>query len=256
LAAFLFTAALKEYFRIRRMAIWIIIVVALFGLAKAYLFVTPGQSTQDAYVNLTGIMVYRVLALAAAIFGTAVVAQEIEQKTIVYLVTRPIPRPTLILCRLAATAAVVFIVGFVAALSVSLAIYGGRAFSNDILWRDVPALFLGACAYSAVFVFFSLLMNRSMLINLFFTFGWELFIPNLPGDAHRLSVFSYLKAIAQRPATEDPSSPLGFFSGQVGPDVVSKQTGYVTILFIIVGAAGLAAWWFKNFEYLPREDAE
>ncbi len=256
MGAYLYTAALKDYFRVRRMAVWIIIVVALFGLAKAYLFVSPGQSAQDAYVNLTGIMVYRVLALAAAIFGTAVISQEIEQKTIVYLVTRPIPRATILLSRLAATATVVFIVGFVAALSVSLAVHGVRALSNDILWRDVPAFLMGSLAYSAVFVLFSLWMNRSMLINLFFTFGWELFIPNLPGDAHRLSIFSYLKAIAQRPTTDNPSSPLGFFSGQVGPDVLSKPTGYITIIMIIVGATALAAWWFRNFEYLPREDAE
>lgn len=256
MAGYLFAAALKDFFRIRRMAIWIIIVAALFGLSRAYMFVNPGQAAQDAYINLSGIMVYRVLALAAAIIGTAVVAQEIEQKTIVYLVTRPIPRSTLLLSRLAATAVVVFTVGFVAALSVSAATFGVGALSNEILWRDLPALLLGAAAYSSVFVLFSLWMNRSMLVNLFFTFGWELFIPNLPGDAHRISIFSYLKAIAQRPSTENSQGPLGFFSGQTGPDVLSKSTGYVTIVFIILGAAALSAWWFRNFEYLPREDAE
>jgi ABC-2 type transport system permease protein len=120
----------------------------------------------------------------------------------------------------------------------------------------MKALFIGAAAYSSLFVFFSLLMNRGMLINLFFVFGWETFIPNLPGDAYRISIYSYLKAIAQRPTTGDAQSPLGFVSGQTGPDLMSASTGYATMIVLIVAFALLAAWWFKNFEYLPREDAE
>lgn len=256
MTSFLITSTLKDFLRLRRLAIWIVIIVALFGLAKAFLFVNPGASAQDTYVQLSGLMVYRVLALAAAIFSAAVVSQEIEQKTIVYMVTRPIPRPTLLLCRYIATVIVVFLVGFLSAISVSAATHGVGALSNEILWRDLPALFVGAAAYSALFVWFSLLMNRSMLVNLLFAFGWETFIPNIPGDAYRLSIYTYLKAIAQRPTTGEVTSPLGFISGEAGPDLVSRTTGYATLVVLTVLFVTLAAWWFRNFEYLPREDAE
>ena len=253
---FLITSALRDFLRLRRLIIWIIIVVGLFGLSKAFLFVNPGGVPQDSYIQLSGLMVYRVLALAAAIFSTAVIAQEIEQKTIVYLVTRPIPRPMLVLCRLAATIIVVFLVGMAAAISVSLATHGANFLSNPMLWRDAKALFVGSAAYSSLFVFFSLLMNRSMIVNLLFVFGWETFIPNLPGDAYRISIFTYLKAIAEKPAAGNVQSPLGFFSGQTGPDLIAASSGWVTMLLVTTIFAGAAAWWFKNFEYLPREDAE
>lgn len=256
MAGFLIVTALKDYLRPRRAAVWILIILALFGLSKAFLLVNPGAAAQDSYIQLSGLMVYRVLALAAAIFSTAVISQEIEQKTIVYLVTRPISRPMLLLCRLAATVIVVFAIGALAAISVSFATHGSGALGNAILWRDMKALLVGAAAYSTLFVFFSLLMNRGMLINLFFVFGWETFIPNLPGDAYRLSIYSYLKAVAQRPTTGDVQSPLGFVSGQTGPDLMSSTTGYAAMLLVIAAFAFLAAWWFKNFEYLPREDAE
>ncbi|HRK21267.1 MAG TPA: ABC transporter permease subunit [Fimbriimonadaceae bacterium] len=256
MTSFLILSTLRDFVRVRRLAIWIIIVIGLFGLAKAFLFVNPGQSPQDSYVQLSGLMVYRILALAAAIFSAAVVSQEIEQKTIVYLVTRPIPRPTILLCRYVATVIVVFAVGVCAAFSVSLATHGLGALGNEIFYRDLPALLMGSAAYSALFVWFSLLMNRSMLVNLLFAFGWETFIPNIPGDAYRLSIFTYIKAIAQRPSTGEVTSPLGFISGEAGPDLVSRTTGYATLFFLTALMIGLAAYWFRNFEYLPREDAE
>jgi ABC-2 type transport system permease protein len=253
---FLILTALKDFLRARRLAIWIVIIVILFGLSKAYIYVRPGVTPQDAYIQLSGLMVYRVLALAAAIFSTAVISQEIEQKTIVYLVTRPIPRPVLLLTRLAATIIVVFGLSFMAAVSVSIATHGVHALTNDVLWRDFKGLLAGSAAYSTLFVFFSLLINRSMLVSLFFAFGWELFIPNLQGDSYRLSIFPYLKAIAQRPTAGDSQTPFGFISGQTGQDVLSATTGWITIIVLVGGLAMLSAWWFKNFEYLPREDAE
>jgi ABC-2 type transport system permease protein len=256
MTGFLILTALRDFIRVRRIAIWAVLVLALFGLAKVFMFVMPGASSEEAYVQLSGMLVYRVLALAAAIFSAAVIAQEIEQKTIVYLVTRPIPRPVILLTRLLATVIVVFAVGFMAALSVSIATHGAAGLSNEILWRDFRALLAGSAAYCSLFVFFSLLMNRSMLVSLLFAFGWETFIPVLGGDAYRLSIFTYLKSIAQRPSAGNVQSPMGFISGQAGPAELAPITGYVTLGFVIVGLALLASWWFKNFEFLPREDAE
>jgi ABC-2 type transport system permease protein len=253
---FLFQMTLRDLVRPRRILVWALIVMALYGLSEAYRYVNPSETEQDAYVQLSGLLVYRVLALAAAIFSAAVISQEIEQRTIVYLVTRPISRPLLLLSRLAATVLVVFSIGFLAAVAVSLATHGSQAFSNEILWRDAKGLLIGAAAYSTLFVFFSLLMNRSMLVSLFFAFGWETFVPNIPGDAYRLSIFPYLKAIAERPTTGAVQNPLGVLSGKAGPDLASAQTGYLAMGAFVLGLAVLSTWWFKNFEYLPREDAE
>lgn len=256
MTSFLILSTLKDFLRVRRLAIWIIIVVALFGLSKAFLYVNQGVSERDAYIQLSGLMVYKILALAAAIFSAAVVSQEIEQKTIVYLVTRPVPRPTILICRYIATVIVVFMVGVFAALTASLAVFGMGALQNEVLWRDIPALFMGAAAYSGLFVWFSLLMNRSMLVNLMFAFGWETFIPNIPGDIHRLSIHTYVSAIAQRPTTDQVNSAIGFISGESSQDLVSRSTGYITLFVLTIAFVALASWWFHNFEYLPREDAE
>ncbi|MBX3118396.1 MAG: ABC transporter permease subunit [Fimbriimonadaceae bacterium] len=218
---------------------------------------TKQEKERDAYATLSGWLVFRLLALIAAIFAAVVVAQEVEQKTIVYLLTRPVPRPKILLARTAAAIVVTFVIGAIAALAVSVSVMGTAGFTNDLMLRDIKALFVGAAAYVSLFVLISLWLNRSMLICLLFAFGWEMAIPNMPGTMYRLSIFSYLTAIAERPSSGGQLNTLGTgLSGELSSNILLPSTGYLTMGFLIVACLGLGAWWFKNFEYVPREDAE
>lgn len=196
---FLFGYQLKEYLRLRRMMVWIIVALALLGATLAFRHVNPDQSKTDAYVLLSSVIVFRLLALAAAILATGVVSQEVEQKTIVYLLTRPVPRWRYLIGRTAAAMVVTFLVALLSAVAVSLAIFGGL---SQLFFNDIPALAAGAAAYVALFTLFSLLVNRAMIVCLLFAFGWELAIPNLGGDIYLLSINSYLTAIAHHPSAE------------------------------------------------------
>ncbi len=218
---------------------------------------TREEEERESYGTLSGWLVFRLLALVAAIFAAVVVAQEVEQKTIVYLLTRPIPRAKLLLARTAAAIAVTFLVGAVAAVVVSFSVMGGKGLSNDLLISDLKALFVGAAAYVSLFVLISLWLNRSMLICLLFAFGWETAIPNMPGSMYRLSIFSYLNAIAEHPSQGGQMNTLGTgLSGELSTNLLLPTTGYITMLTLTVICLATGAWWFKKFEYVPREDAE
>ena len=39
-------------------------------------------------------------------------------------------------------------------------------------------------------------------------------------------------------------------------DQLSADTGWFVLLVLIAICAGMSMWWFRHFEYLPREDAE
>jgi ABC-2 type transport system permease protein len=195
------------------------------------------------------------LALASAIFTTAILSQEVEQRTIVYLLTRPVPRWRLLLTRYAASVIVVALVGAFAAVVTSFGAYGGNFLSNPLLGRDLLALGVGALAYGALFLFVSLLFNRALIICALFAFGWESSIPNLPGDLYRLSVFSYLQAIAEHP-TSGGSGVLALLSGTAGEGGITRTTAFLVLGAMVVGLLLASAWWFTHFEYVPREDAE
>ncbi|MBI5707448.1 MAG: ABC transporter permease subunit [Armatimonadetes bacterium] len=252
---YLISATLKDLLRLPRALGWTALVIALFGLSKVYFGVLPNGVPADAYNSLSSLLVYRAMMLAAAIFSASIIAQEIEQKTIVYLLTRPIPRATLLTSRLIAVWIVVAAVSILALLAISLAIYGADAFANPYFFRDVKGILAGAVAYSTLFTFTSLLMNRSMLANLIFCFGWETAVTNMTGNIYKLSVFTYLKAIAEKPSTGGQNM-LGAMTGDNGLDYISPTTGWVTIGVLTAVLLFVARAWFTKFSYLPREDAE
>jgi ABC-2 type transport system permease protein len=250
-----FQAALRDLLRARRIAVWMLVIVGLFAIAILWTSLGPTGSQRQAYGQLSSILVMRVLALAAAIFATSVLAAEVEQKTIVYLLTRPIPRWKILVSRTAAAVLVTFLIGALGAVAVSLAIYRGGFLANPLLGSDLAMLAIGACAYGTLFVLASLFINRSMIVALIYAFGWETLIPNISGDLYFLSIYSYLSTIAAHP-TLGGGNMLGALSGQLGTNVMSKNTAWSALTVLVVVCISLGAYWFSTHAYLPREDSE
>lgn len=254
--AFLFGSALKEFLRAKRVLPWLLLAAAAVALGAQWKVLDPHASKDLQYSNVSMILVFRLLALISAVFTTAIVSQEVEQKTIVYLLTRPIARWKLLLFRWLASVTVVWLISAVCTLALSAAVYR-NPISNPMLFGDLWALFLGACAYGALFLMVSLMFNRAMIICLLFAFGWETSIPNMPGDIYYASVFSHLQAVAQHPTPPgNASKSLELLTGQLNSNILSASTSMPILLVMIIGLICFAMWWFSSFEYVPREDAE
>ncbi len=249
--------ALKDFLRAKRLIPWLLLLGFTFALGAIWRTLSPDSTQADQYGQVSSILVFRMLALASAIYTTAIISQEVEQKTIVYLLTRPVSRGTLLLTRYLASVVVVAAIGIVSAWVLSIAVYHGNGLANPLLIKDIEALCVGALAYGSLFLFVSLLFNRSMLICLLFIFGWETSVPNMPGELYRLSVFSYLQSIAEHPQNPDLGKNLmSFVSGTLGTNVVSSGTAVTTMVVLTIVGIVASAWWFTRFEYVPREDAE
>jgi ABC-2 type transport system permease protein len=253
-----FQSALQEFIRAKRILVWLFIAAGLYLISILFLRVNPSHGDVESYSMLSSLLTFRLLPLASAIFSSAVLSQEVEQKTIVYLLTRPVPRAQLFVMRTLASAIVVALVTAVAAIAVSAAVYGGRALGNEILYRDFVAIVVGALAYGTLFALLSLIVNRAMIVSLLFAFAWETSVPVFPGDAHVLSISSYLTAIAERPSggAMAGTNPLNALAVGLGTNTLPADTGWMVMIGLIAFCFGLGAWWFTRFEYLPREDAE
>jgi ABC-2 type transport system permease protein len=251
----IFGQAVGEYLRAKRVIPWILLGGVCGLLAWSWHFLQPDSPPSDQYSIVSSLLVFRLLALASAIFTTAIVSQEIEQRTIVYLLTRPVPRWKLLVVRYLASVLVVSLLGLVSAVFATLGSFHGLG-GNSLLWNDIVALVVGAFAYGALFLFISLISNRSMLVCLLFAFGWETSVPNMPGSMYNLSILSHLQALAQHPESADKSKVLGLASGTLATNTISPERAWVVLGILTVGLVVLSAWWFTNFEYVPREDAE
>ncbi len=134
------------------------------------------------------------------LYGTQLVAQEAEARTLVYLLVRPLSRASLLLGKF---------LGSWAACTVQLV---GSLLLTTLLWlaadrfqdAAVPAarlpyfaitLALGALSYGALFTLVGLVFARPALVGLFLALGWENAIPFLPGWIKTLTVRHHLVAL-------------------------------------------------------------
>lgn len=251
MSSFAYVMLFRSFLRPIRLATWAMVCVLVGLMGYGFLRLGGGELP---YSILSSILVFKVLPLAGAIFATTVLAQEVEQKTIVYLLTRPIKRSELLLYRILAAATMTFLVSFLSAVVISIVVNGTGFLANEYLWRDVPAIAVGSLAYCVVFTLISLVVNRSMIVNILYAFVWETAIPQMPGSMNLLSISSYLQAISERPGVPS-ATPVKFLAGMQN-GFLPKGQAWAVILIFIVAFAAFAMWWFSHFEYVPREDAE
>jgi ABC-2 type transport system permease protein len=139
-----------------------------------------------------------IVPVLGVFYGTSLIADEVEDKTITYLFTRPIPRGAVLvgkyLAYLACTACVVLpSVVVVYLLVVPMRGSLGAAFPD--LLKDLVLLALGLAVYGAVFAFVGAKFKRPLLIGLVFVFGWEQAVLLFPGYLKQFTVMFYLQAM-------------------------------------------------------------
>jgi ABC-type transport system involved in multi-copper enzyme maturation permease subunit len=190
-----------------------LIVRLLVGLG-APIFEEPrggGSSIRMTGPAMFGLLIWVVylriiVPLLGVFYGTSLMADEIEDKTITYLFTRPIPRGAVLIGKyLAYLGCTVFVVlpsvVLVYLLIVPLKGSLGAAFPD--LLKDLLLLGLGLAVYGAVFAFVGAKFNRPLLIGLIFIFGWEQATLAFPGYLKQFTVMFYLQAIVPHAMPND-----------------------------------------------------
>jgi ABC-2 type transport system permease protein len=202
----------------------------------------------DAYGTLVALYYVRnVLPLAALFYATALVADEVEGKTITYLLTRPIRRPAILAGKFAAYLVTTLCLTLPALVITFFLMVTARGTSGvgayvPNLFRDMGVLALTLLAYGALFTLMGVMLRRPMILGLLFLFVWEL-MANLPGHMPRLTLTAYLRSlVSYRP----PQEGLGEIFGQVLPTALCLEVlGIASALFL----AG-AAWIFSQREFV------
>ena len=129
-------------------------------------------------------------------YGTSLIADEVEEKTITYLFVRPIRRGTVIVGKYLAYLACTSIVMLGAVMLVYVAIVMRSAFPEDVsLARALAVLALGLAAYGALFAFMGASLRRPLVSGLVFAFGWEQVALVLPGYLRRFTLAYHLDSV-------------------------------------------------------------
>jgi len=192
-----------------------------------------------------------VVPVLGVFYGTALMADEVEDKTVTYLFTRPIRRGAVLvgkyLAYLSCTGLVVLpSVMLVYFLVVPLAGGSvGRAFPS--LVADLGLIAAGLAAYGAVFAFIGASLKRPLVTGLLFAFGWEQVTLIVPGYLRRGTVAYYLQALVPHAMPEDTT--LNAIQA-LFRDTPSASVSLICLFAITTGFLWLAAWIVERREYV------
>jgi ABC-2 type transport system permease protein len=254
----LFQMSLRDNLRTRKLA-------GLLGLAllpAVVALVWKAAASKDfdasmAYNLLTPTMVFGLaLVILSVVFCTSVISQEVEQKTIVYLLTRPVPRWRLLVVKFLAALLVVVVAVWLSDLCLGLVTYGPMHLKGTPVAKDLATLPVGALAYGSLFLLLATLFNKPLVYGLLFAFGWESWVPNLPGSFSKWSLMAHLRVLA--PHTEPPKA--GFDIGELlkalSPDEITSTLAWQVLIIVPVVCLVAAMVIFSRGQYVPREDTD
>jgi ABC-type transport system involved in multi-copper enzyme maturation permease subunit len=179
-----------------------------------------------------------IIPVLGVFYGTSLIADEVEDKTITYLFTRPIRKGAVLLGKFFAYMACTVFVVLPSVVIVYLAIVpmrGSLGASFVDLLKDLILLAIGLAAYGAVFAFIGARFKRPLLVGLIFIFGWEQVALAFPGYLKRFTVAYYLQALVPHAMPSD--NVISLIQG-----IFRENPSLPEALFWLFAISGLFLW--------------
>jgi len=186
----------------------------------------------------------------AVFYGTSLIADEVEDKTITYLFVRPISRESVLLGKyLAYLVSTIFVVlpAVVLVWLLIVPIGGSLGASVFDLSKDLAVIAAGLAVYGAVFALVGATVRRPLVVGLVFVFGWEVVALAMPGSFRMMTVAYYMQGLI--PHAMPTGSALDIIS-RVFTETPTLATSVVGMSVIAVGALVLAARAVARREYV------
>ncbi|WP_169985202.1 MULTISPECIES: ABC transporter permease [unclassified Microbispora] len=190
-----------------RKRIWLLILlpVALVALA-ALLRLINGHDEQTAVTLMKSFAIGTMLPLLGLIAGTGVIAPEIEDGTIIHLLSKPISRPVIAVTKFVVAASLVAVFAAVSTFAAAYLLTGSE--SGVATGFTLGALF-GGIAYAAVFLLLGVLTRHAVAVGVIYALLWEGVVGGYVPGARKFSIQQWAQSLADQIS----SSP--FFSSEV-----------------------------------------
>lgn len=195
-----------------------------------------------------------IVPVLGTFYGTSLIADEVEDRTITYLFTRPIPRGAIVFGKYLAYLLCTTLVVLPSVIAVYLLVtpVGGGSIGETfpMLLTDLGILALGLAVYGAVFAFVGARVRKPLVAGLILVFGWEQIALIVPGYLRRFTVAYYLQALVPHAMPQDDavSAIQALFS-----EPPSALSSVLWLVAILVAALSLAAHTVATREYVLEQ---
>jgi ABC-2 type transport system permease protein len=195
-----------------------------------------------------------IVPILGVFYGTALIADEVDDRTITYLFTRPIPRGAVLVGKYLAYLActVLLILPSVVVVYFLLVPMGGGSLAATFpsLLGDLGMLAVGLAAYGALFAWVGARVRRPLVAGLVFALGWEPAVLLFPGYLKRLTVAYYFQSLVPHAMPQDSAISILLQAFAEMPGLV---VSLVTLLVITAGTLWAAAKTVESREYVLEQ---
>ncbi|MFC7306016.1 ABC transporter permease [Streptomyces monticola] len=208
----------------RRALILFSLPVLLIGIAALVRGFT-GADDQVAVDVLGGFALATMVPLIGVIAGTGAIGPEIDDGSVVYLLSKPLKRPTIIVTKLTVAIAVTMAFSAIPTFIAGMILNGN---GQQIAVAYTVAALVGSIAYAALFLLLGTVTKHAVVFGLVYALVWETLFGSLVEGARTLSVQQWSLAVAQKVA---------------GGDLVASDVGLPAAVALLVVVTVLATWY-------------
>ena len=219
------------------------------GLALLSQYRTP-DSISEPYGLLVALMIAGILApYFGAYLGSAVVGDEIEGRTLVYLWTRPVGRHTVFLLEYVFVVVWLALVVAAAVGGVFVALFwrqGVSGLSGNMMMAvwDALAIAAGGAAYAALALLLSTLVKHPLTLMVVYIAADNM-VQFVPGFMKLFFVRHHVMTLSSNPMADAPKGFFRFLADNQTTDSVARMA----LAGVVVVALAAAAWVLNRREY-------
>ena len=191
---------------------------------------------EDGTNLMDTLILFFFMPVMAMIFGSSLIRDEIDDKSITHIATAPLDRAFSYLGYYLPLGIAVA-VSMVAISSVGMLAFFGQhgvgSESFEIYLEFIALVVIGSFVYSSLFLMISVLFPKPVMVGLFYAFIWEGFIGSLPGVIQNASIKHYLRSVGSGWVDFGSISRWDEASGATGSAVLLLC---LTVFFLVLGA--------------------
>lgn len=238
-----------------RRGLWLTLlcVVPLWWPAQELLAQGAGTKGGVGFVELLTTFYFpRINLIVALLVGCGALGEEIDGKTLPYLLTRPVPRAALLIGRwlsAAVTAAALLATAYVVLYVATVAPMGLDALRLDlpILGWALFGMALSLLSYCAVFMLLAVMVKWPLLVGLVLLFVWEEFAATMPGSLARYTVLHHVYTLLARLSGDEGYVKL---ARPENVALLPTSDSLQVLAWVAVGSIALALWKFRRKAFL------
>ncbi|MEV0774593.1 ABC transporter permease [Streptomyces sp. NPDC050433] len=209
----------------RRRAAVLFVLPALLILIAVAVRTFNGVDDQIASDVLGGFALATMIPLIGVIAGTGAIGPEIDDGSIVYLLAKPVTRPSIIFTKLIVAISVTMVFSAVPTFIAGYILNGN---GQQIAVSYTIAALVASIAYSALFLLLGTVSRHAVVIGLVYALVWETLFGSLVAGARTLSVQQWALAVAEKTA---------------GEGMIASDVGLPLAVVLLVGVTLVATWY-------------